>query len=241
MRNWTRRRFLRDVGLAAAGLLGSGLPRRTAGAPAPKATDKRPNFVFFLVDDLGWRDLAFQGSTFYETPNVDALAAGGMRFTSAYAACCVCSPTRASILTGKYPQRVGITDYINPGGGNQPGRWRRNTAMLPAGYRDRLAHEEVTVAEAVKQAGYATFFAGKWHLGPEGHWPENQGFDINRGGCERGGPYGGKKYFSPYGNPRLTDGPPGEHLPDRLATETCRFTGTSRSWRTWPSTACTRR
>ncbi len=183
----------------------------------------RPNFVFFLVDDLGWRDLGCYGSTFYETPNVDQLAASGMRFTNAYAACPVCSPTRASIVTGKYPQRVGVTDYINPAGRNQPQAWRRNTRLLPAPYRDRLALGEVTIAEALKQAGYATFFAGKWHLGPEGFYPENQGFDINRGGCERGGPYGGKKYFSPYGNPRLSDGPPGEHLPDRLATETCRF------------------
>ena len=223
MRTCSRRRFLRGLGLAAAGCLGARRPRLATGAPATGAPAKKPNFLFLLVDDLGWTDLGCQGSTFYETPNVDRLAATGMRFTNAYAACPVCSPTRASIVTGKYPQRVGITDYINASGGNQPGRWRRNTAMLPASYRDRLAHKEVTVAEALSQAGYATFFAGKWHLGPEGHWPEDQGFDINRGGCERGGPYGGKKYFSPYGNPRLTDGPVGEHLPDRLATETCRF------------------
>jgi arylsulfatase A-like enzyme len=190
---------------------------------ASSVTKRRLNFVFFLVDDLGWIDLGCFGSSFYETPNVDKLCASGMRFTNAYAACPVCSPTRASILTGKYPQRVGITDYINPGGGNQPENWRRKTPLLPAAYQDRLAHKEVTISEALKEAGYATFFAGKWHLGPEGFWPEDQGFDINKGGCERGGPYGGKKYFSPYGNPRLQDGPEGEHLPDRLALETVTF------------------
>lgn len=190
---------------------------------ASSARKRRLNFVFFLVDDLGWTDLGCFGSSFYETPNVDKLCAGGMKFTNAYAACPVCSPTRASIVTGKYPQRVGITDYINPGGGNQPENWRRKTPLLPAAYQDRLAHKEVTISEALKEAGYATFFAGKWHLGPEGFWPEDQGFDINKGGCERGGPYGGKKYFSPYGNPRLKDGPEGEHLPDRLASETVTF------------------
>ncbi len=187
------------------------------------AAQPRANFVFFLVDDLGWRDLGCYGSPFYETPNIDALAASGVRFTNAYAACPVCSPTRASIMTGKYPVRVGITDYINPAGRNQPASWNRNTELLPAPYQDRLALEETTLAEAFKGHGYATFFAGKWHLGPEGYYPEDQGFDLNRGGIEQGGPYGGKRYFSPYGNPRLADGPEGEHLPDRLGRETAAF------------------
>jgi len=181
----------------------------------------RPNIVFFLVDDLGQRDLGCYGSTFYETPNIDQLAKDGALFTNAYAACPVCSPTRASIQTGRYPQRTGITDYI--GSPLTPEGWKRNTLMLPAAYSDRLAHEEVTVAEMLKGGGYSTFFAGKWHLGPEGWFPENQGYDINMGGIERGGPYGGGRYFSPFGNPRLDDGPPGEHLPDRLATETVKF------------------
>ena len=181
------------------------------------------NVVFFLVDDLGWTDLAFNGSSFYETPNVDRLAARSMFFSSGYAACPVCSPTRASIMTGKYPVRNRITTYINSAGGNQPEKWRRNTMLLPAKYADRLPLEETTLAEAFKNEGYATFFAGKWHLGGEGFLPQNQGFDVNKGGLDRGGPYGGKKYFSPYGNPQLEDGPAGEHLPDRLATETCKF------------------
>lgn len=179
-----------------------------------------PNIVFFLADDLGQRDLGCYGSRFYDTPHLDRLAREGARFTRAYAACPVCSPTRASILTGKYPQRTGITDYI---GAPQPGQWKRNTLHLPAPYSVQLDHQEVTLAEAFKLAGYRTFFAGKWHLGPESHWPEHQGFDHNFGGIDRGGPYGGNKYFSPYGNPRLLDGPPGEHLPDRLASEAASF------------------
>lgn len=195
----------------------------TAALSTSFAVNTQPNFVFFLVDDLGYKDIGAFGSSFYETPNIDRLCATGMKFTQGYAACPVCSPTRASILTGKYPTRVGITDYISPTGGNQPEQWHRNTPLLPASYQDHLALDEQTIAEVLKQAGYATFFAGKWHLGNEGHWPEDQGFDINKGGIERGGPYGGDKYFSPYGNPRLEDGPDGEHLPARLGQETSDF------------------
>jgi arylsulfatase A-like enzyme len=199
----------------------------TAAAALPAmwsaATKDRPNFVFILADDLGWKDLACFGSSFYETPNLDRLAASGMRFTDAYAACPVCSPTRASIMTGRYPVHTGVTDFINNTGANQPDKWSRNTRLLPAANRLRLNLEEVTLAETLKQNGYATFFAGKWHLGPEGHYPENQGFDINKGGCEWGAPSGGNRYFSPYGNPRLEDGPAGEHLPERLGRETANF------------------
>ncbi len=184
-------------------------------------SEGKPNVVVFLVDDLGQRDIGCYGSTFYETPNVDRLAKEGAKFTSGYAACPVCSPTRASLMTGMWPQRTGITDYI--GAPLKPEGWKRNTKLLPAPYTDRLSLETPTLAKAMKSAGYATFFAGKWHLGPEGWWPENQGFDINRGGIDKGGPYGGNKYFSPYGNPRLKDGPDGEHLPDRLASETSAF------------------
>ncbi len=193
------------------------------GTPLFAALPSRPNVVFFLVDDLGWRDLGCFGSTFYDTPNVDRLAATGVRFTQAYAACPVCSPTRASIITGKYPQRTGITDYIATNRSNQPEKWSRRTRLLPAPYSDRLALGEFTLAEALKKGGYATFFAGKWHLGPHGFYPENQGFDVNKGGLEWGSPSGGKHYFSPYGNPKLRDGPRGEHLPARLAAETAAF------------------
>ena len=193
---------------------------------AASAAARPPNIVFFLADDLGQRDLAVYGSSFYETPHLDRLAREGARFTDAYAACPVCSPTRASIMSGMWPQRTGITDYI--GAPLKPELWQRNTPLRPAPYADRLALDAPTLAKAMKAAGYATFFAGKWHLGPEGWWPENQGFDHNLGGNERGGPYGGKRYFSPYGNPRLTDGPDGEHLPDRLANETANFIAANR-------------
>lgn len=198
--------------LASAGLV------RAAESPV-----KRPNFVVFLVDDLGWRDVGCFGSTFYETPHIDRLAASGMRFTSAYATCPVCSPSRVSMLTGEYPQRTEVTDYINDGGANQPENWKRNTPLLPAAYRDHLPLDRVTLAEALRSAGYATCFAGKWHMGRAEHFPEHQGFDFNHGGTSQGGPYGGKKYFSPYGNPRLPDGPEGEYLPLRLAQETASF------------------
>ncbi|MCZ6598890.1 MAG: sulfatase [Planctomycetota bacterium] len=182
---------------------------------APRAQE-RTNVVFLLVDDLGTMDVgAYNPDTFYETPSIDRLAATGMRFTAGYAASPVCSPTRYSIMTGRYPSRVDATDFFT---GRRAGRF------LPAELNNRMPLAEVTIAEALQSAGYATFFAGKWHLGPDAeHWPENQGFDVNQGGWSRGGPYGGDKYFSPYGNPRLDDGPPGEHLPDRLASETIRF------------------
>jgi arylsulfatase A-like enzyme len=192
------------------------------GALAPvQARPAPPNFVFILADDLGQRDLGCYGSTFYETPHLDRLAQEGARFTDAYTASPVCSPTRASILTGQWPVRTGITDVI--GRTFTPAAWDRNTRLRPAPHANRLSLEAPTLAKALKAAGYATFFAGKWHLGPEGWWPENQGFEINKGGTHLGAPYGGKGYFSPYANPRLPDGPPGEHLSDRLASETTRF------------------
>lgn len=183
----------------------------------------RPNFVFILVDDLGWKDVGSFGSTFYETPNIDALAAKGMSFLQAYAASPVCSPTRASIMTGKNPARMATTDWF---GAPQPdevqNHWTRDKPLLPASYTDHLPLEEQTIAETLKKHGYATFFAGKWHLGSgEEYWPEHQGFDVNKGGHDRGSPPGG--YYSPYENPRLEDGPEGENLPHRLAEETIRF------------------
>ncbi len=181
--------------------------------------EKKLNVLFFLVDDLGWKDLGYAGTDFYETPNIDALAKDSRIFKNAYAACPVCSPTRASIMSGKLPARTGITDWI---GAKQQNEWDRNTQMLPANYVDRLALEETTLAEALKDAGYSTFFAGKWHLGPEGYWPEDQGFDINKAGVDKGSP-GKGGYFSPYNNSRLKDGPEGEYLPERLTNETVTY------------------
>jgi len=174
----------------------------------------RPNFVFFLVDDLGWTDLGCFGSTFYETPNIDRLCASGMKFTDGYAACPVCSPTRASIMTGRHPVRVDITDWI-------PGARAKNAKLRHVEDRDNLASEEITVAEALKQHGYQTFFAGKWHLGGKGHLPTDQGFDINVGGCEKGSPPGG--YYAPWKNPNLKAKDAGEYLTERLTDEAVVF------------------
>lgn len=174
------------------------------------------SYVLIVVDDLGYMDIgANNPNCFYETPNIDRLAQSGMRFTDGYAANPVCSPTRFGIQTGRYPTRRDATNFFSG---------RRGGRFAPAPLHDQLDHDETTIAEALKEKGYATFFAGKWHLGPtEEFWPTKHGYDVNAGGFKAGGPYGGKKYFSPYGNPRLSDGPDGEHLPDRLASETCKF------------------
>lgn len=187
------------------------------------ADHRKPNIVFILVDDLGWRDLSNEGSTYYETPHVDALAQQGMKFTRGYAACSVCSPSRASLLTGKYPPNHGITTYIGDVHG-EAARSRRPASHLPPAYATELAAEEVTLAEALKQAGYHTFFAGKWHLGDKGSYPTDHGFDNNIAGTRGGGPSGGR-FFSPYKNPNLEDGPDGESLTLRLAEKTAKFIG----------------
>lgn len=174
--------------------------------------ESKPNVVFFLVDDLGWKDIGAYGSTFYETPNVDSIARSGMMFTDGYASCPVCSPSRVSVISGKYPARLDATQYF---GGKRKGM------LLPAPYNQYLPLEEVTLSETLKENGYSTFFAGKWHLGGDGYEPEKQGFDINKGGLRGGGPPGG--YFSPYKNPKLPNGPEGECLPDRLGDESVKF------------------
>ncbi len=180
--------------------------------------NKLPNVVLILADDLGWRDLACTGSTFYETPNLDRLAAKSMRFTQGYAACQVCSPSRAAIMTGKFPARMKTTDWFGAAAGVE---WKRNTKLLPASYVAQLPLQDVTLAEAFRSSGYRTFFAGKWHLGGAGSFPEDHGFDVNIGGHHRGSPPSG--FFSPYGNPKMTDGPAGESLPIRLGQETAGF------------------
>ena len=182
---------------------------------------KKPNIVFILADDLGWCDLGADGSSFHESPNLDRIAHEGMRFTQAYAACQVCSPSRASILTGKYPTRHGVTSWIGDPSGEA---WRaldRNTKLLPPEYEHGLRPDEITFAEVLRRADYRTFFAGKWHLGEAGADPENFGFEINKGGWSAGGPHGG--YFAPWDNPKLEPGPDGESLPIRLAKETASF------------------
>jgi arylsulfatase A-like enzyme len=182
---------------------------------------QKPNILFILADDLGYHDLSSMGSDFYETPNIDRIGLEGMIFTEGYATCQVCSPSRASIMSGQFPGRHGITDWIGARSGTEWRKAKRYNKLLPAEYLHHLPHEFTTLPEAMKEMGYLTFFAGKWHLGNEGSYPEDHGFDFNEGGYERGGPRGG--YFSPYNNPKLEDGEPGENLSMRLANETVQF------------------
>ncbi|MBT6447243.1 MAG: sulfatase [Flavobacteriaceae bacterium] len=176
--------------------------------------NKKPNVIFILVDDLGWNDLGYTGSAFYESPNIDKLSKDSFEFKTAYAASSVCSPTRASIMTGKHPARVNITDWI-------PGLDPKNKPLLGPKDLHQLPLNETTIAEKLKESGYKTFYAGKWHLGSQGYYPEENGFDINIGGFEKGSPMGG--YYSPYKNPKLSDGPEGEYLTDRLTNESISF------------------
>jgi arylsulfatase A len=189
----TRREFLARTTLAAA--------------LAPARLAARPNIILLLADDLGWSDLGCYGNKLHETPSLDLLAQQGVRFTDAYAACPVCSPTRASILTGKYPARLHLTDWI-------PGRpqWPSARLLTPQ-FEQHLPLAETTVAEALKPLGYRTASIGKWHLGGDGFHPENQGFDVNVGGNERGSP---KSYFGPFDLPNLTGGTKDDYLTEKL-------------------------
>lgn len=166
-----------------------------------------------LIDDMGWKDLSACGSTFYESPNIDALMQNGMSFDNAYASCPVCSPSRASILTGKYPATVGVTDWIDTSGECHPVKGY----LIDAPYIKHLPKEEYNIARCFKDHGYNTFHVGKWHLGTEEYYPQHQGFDVNIAGCHLGHPHHG--YFSPYMIENLKDGPDGEYLTDRLTDE----------------------
>jgi arylsulfatase A-like enzyme len=176
----------------------------------------QPNVLVFLVDDLGYMDIgANNPDCFYDTPNIDKLAKSGMRFTDGYAANPVCSPTRYSLMTGKYPSRPDSTNFFSG---------KRSGTFNPAPLNDTMSLDEITLAEVLKGNGYATFFAGKWHLGESAkYYPQHQGFDVNMCGHSRGGPYTGEKYFPPFENPQMEDKPEDTHLPDRLARETAQF------------------
>lgn len=192
----------------------------------PNLNVEKPNILFILADDLGYSDVGFMGSNFYETPNIDGIAANGMVFTDGYAGCQVCSPSRATIMTGQFTAQHGITDWIGAPGGKAWRNKNRYTKLLPAEYKHYIDSGTVTIPMALKEAGYATFFAGKWHLGDKEHYPEDYGFDINKGGNHRGSPAGG--YFEPFKNSTLKNLEPGENLSMRLATETVNFIKTSK-------------
>lgn len=183
------------------------------------AAEAKPNVVLIVIDDYGWADSGCYGSKFHQTPNIDKLAAEGMRFTDAYAACPVCSPTRASLMTGKYPARLHLTDWL-PGRADMPSQ-----KLLRPRFNQQLPLEEVTLAEALHDAGYVTGHIGKWHLGGEGFEPAKQGFDFNIAGDHTGTPF---SYFAPFQKngrfmPGLEQAPEGEYLTDRLAAEAGKF------------------
>ena len=179
--NCTRRNFLKTLGLGAASIALNGCANLSGPAKAD-TTHKKPNVVLILVDDLGWTDVGCYGSTFYETPNIDRLADEGMRFTDGYAACAVCSPTRAAIMTGRYPARLGVTDWIRSRfqGGAIP-EDKKNPTEYVGGKNKKLLCppnalwmelEEITLAEALKPAGYTSCHIGKWHLGADDWYPD---------------------------------------------------------------------
>ncbi|MCD6049116.1 MAG: N-acetylgalactosamine 6-sulfate sulfatase [Verrucomicrobia bacterium] len=173
----------------------------------------KPNIILILADDLGWTDLKCYGSDLYQTPNIDKLAKDGMKFTQHYSACTVCSPTRAAILTGKYPARTHITDWI-------PGLPPENPKLLVPDWTKYLPHAEANLGKVFKAAGYTTASIGKWHLGGEEYYPEKQGFDLNIAGTDKPAP---PSYFAPWKIPTLTESKDGTHLTDRLGEEAVKF------------------
>jgi len=195
---------------------------------ANAAAAERLNVVLILVDDLGWMDLSCQGSDYYKTPNIDRLATEGMRFTDAYAACAVCSPTRAAVQTGRYPGRLGVTDWIRSRFQRGGGTPEKNPTEYVGGPRQKLLcppnpfwmeNEELTIAELLHDDGYQTAYIGKWHLGDDEQYPERQGYIANFGGCDYGQP---PSYFDPYNQPKhrhpmIREGIPG--LPSRKVGE----------------------
>jgi arylsulfatase A len=193
--------------LTAMVLLSSPLPVH-AGAPV-----KRPNVIIILADDLGWSDLACYGSDLHATPHLDQLAKGGMRFNQNYSACTVCSPTRAALLTGKYPARLHITDWI-------PGLMPDNPKLLVPDWTKYLPTTETTLAKLLRSMGYATAMIGKWHLGGEAYYPDKHGFDINIAGTDKAAP---SSYHAPWKIPTLKEGNDGEYLTDRLGEEAVKF------------------
>ena len=176
---------------------------------------EKPNVVLIVADDLGWSDLSYMGSTYYETPNIDKLSKSGMTFYNGYASSANCAPSRASMLTGKYHPFHGIYSVKNSDRGN-----KKTRKIIPIKTKTKLELEYFILPEMLKSKGYSTGHFGKWHMGPKGYYPEQMGFDINIGGNEHGGP---GSYFSPYKYPNMSNGPKDEYLTDRIGDEVVKF------------------
>lgn len=235
MTEFKRREFLKVLGTGVVSLSLPGIVGLSSHCRQRMRSEK-PHIILILVDDMGWTDAVCYGSRYYETPNIDRLAAEGMRFTDSYASCAVCSPTRASIMTGRYPVRSGITDWIRsrfqggqvPLDGKNPGGYEGDETkklLCPENAR-WLELDEITMAEVLKLAGYTSCHIGKWHLGFTEWYPDRQGFDDNIGGCDYGQP---PSYFDPYFRsghgsiPTLQPRKVGEYLTDREADDAVRF------------------
>ena len=184
-------------------------------------SQKNPNIILIVADDLGWTDLSCMGSTYYETPNIDKLSESGMTFYNGYASAANCAPSRATMLSGKYQNAHGIYSVVNPflGYGSDRGS-RKTRKIIPIETKSNLDLDFFTIPEMLKDVGYINGHFGKWHLGDVGFHPEDRGFDINVGGNKYGGPGG---YFSPYKYTNMDNGPNGEYLTDRLGDEVIKF------------------
>ena len=224
-----RRDFLKNCVVAAKGFALSSYAFAAAGCalsgePAQaRSGRRRPNIVFIFIDDMGWRDVGFMGSQYYETPNIDRLAGQGMVFTNAYSNAPNCAPARACLLSGQYGPRHGV--YTVDSSSRGQSRLRK---LIPIENTTVLDSNIVTIAEAIRTAGYVSASIGKWHLGDDPQFgPIGQGFDVNIGGYSAGHPK--KGYFVPYNNPELPDGPEGEYLTDRLTDEAINFIETNKN------------
>ena len=182
-----------------------------------KESSEKPNIVLIVADDLGWSDLSFMGSKYYETPNIDKLSESGLTFYNGYASAANCAPSRATMLSGKYQNTHGIFSVANPlfGYGSDRGS-RKTRKIIPIETKSNLDLDFFVIPEMLKEMGYTNGHFGKWHLGDIGFHPEDSGFDVNVGGNRHGGPGG---YFAPYPNPDLTDVPNGEYLTDRIGDD----------------------
>ncbi|MGZ5566981.1 MAG: sulfatase [Limisphaerales bacterium] len=208
--------YLLAVGIGVSAYVLSEVSGNAADAPS----STKLNVVFFLVDDLGWADLGYEGSTLYRTPNIDSFAKRGVRFSNAYSTCPVCSPSRASILTGEYPARLHLTDWL-PGRKNFPFQKLKNAVTV-----QHLPYAQPTLPQVLKENGYRTAIFGKWHLGEEKDSTQRQGFDLHIPDWNRGWP--NETYFSPYGMKGLEGGPNGEYLTDRLTTQALKWVETNK-------------